>query len=200
MKKGNLVTRARDLAWQLRVREAVGRARVPRNHGGGAKDGGQKGLRLRKDVVLRRRDGHRRHERLAKDAEVGAGGVGLKGAPVGVRLVVGISEALARGRVGLLGNVGREALGVRAKAQGLERVDGGVRLHAQELARALQRRLVVAEVGVQAGDGLVRHAAALARDGGVAILVDWNIVRVGQVGAPVVDLFLSHQDLAVVPV
>ena len=131
MQKRNLVARAGGI---VVLAQTVGRARVPRDDGGGAKDGGQKGLGLRKDVVLWRGDGHRGHERLAKDAEVGARGVGLEGAPVGVRLVVGVAEALARGRIGLLAHIRSETLGVRPKTEGLERVDGGVPLHTQELA------------------------------------------------------------------
>ena len=111
----------------------------------------------------------------------GAGGVGL------------------RGLTASLGHVRRLALGKGRERQALERVDGAPVLDADERARALQRVHVVVEVGVQARNRLMGHAAGLARHGGVLGVADGHVVVLGRLGAPLVHLRLRHEDLAVVP-
>ena len=111
----------------------------------------------------------------------GAGGVGL------------------RGLTASLGHVRRLALGKGRERQALERVDGAPVLDADERARALQRVHVVVQVGVQARNRLMGHAAGLAWHGGVLGVAHGHVVVLGRLGAPLVHLRLRHQDLAVVP-
>ena len=164
-----------------------------------AHDRGEEGLRLAKDAVLRRGDGHARHERFAHDGHVGAGCVHLEGATLGTHGVVGVAEAARHGRVGTLTHVGWLALGEGRERQALQRVDRAPILNVHQHACALHGVGVLVQVGVQARKGLVGDAARLTRHGAVVRVVHGHVVVLGRLQAPLVDLRLRHEDLAVVP-
>ena len=99
----------------------------------------------------------------------------------------------------LLGNVRRLALRKGAEREALERVDRAPVLDVEERARALHCVGVVVQVGVNPWRRCVRHAARLARDGRVVRVADRHEVALRQLLAPLVDLLLAHQELAVIP-